>query len=252
MRGTLGRRFVVEARGAVVGGLMGLLVAASCGGGSPGAPGINRGAIVAYSDRYWSPYNSAFRSYSNDCANFVSQSWYARAEDGQLDPATGQVRSESGVLLDAWNQWIPEARNWTLAQGFVDYQNGPGVGHLVDIRMSSPGTEPNGGTWSKLLTNTTPALRGDAVAFRVGDAGSSTYWTHIALVVDYKFVGTHTDSNTGLQIAYDDEVDLINSHTRDRHREPWNTGFRADQLRLPSQTMYAHKHNWDAQIVALP
>lgn len=255
MRSTLLRRAALEARGAAVGALLGFIAFGCAMPGPAPRSGINRGAIIAYSDKYWSRYNTAFRNYApNDCANFVSQSWYARAEDGQLDPKTGFVRSESGIPPDPWSrdQWIPDARSWTLVQGFVDYQNGPGIGHLVNIRMNNPGVEPNGGTWSKLLTNTTPAVSGDAVAYRVGTAGTSTYWSHAALIVDTKYVGTHTDSNTGVRITYDSNVDLINSHTVNRHREPWNTGFRASQLIYDGETLLKHKHNWDAQIVALP
>ncbi len=254
MGSSLGSRAIVQVRDAVVGAVLGLLVAscATAGHPDPGIRGINRAAIIAYADRYWLRYNTAFRSYyPNDCTNFVSQAWYARSETGQIDPKTLQVISDSNVLLDVPNQWIPEATNWTLAQGFVDYQNGPGVGNLVNIPMNNPGRAPNGGVWSRLLTNDTPASGADVVVFRTGTAGTSTYWSHAALMVDSVQVGTHTDSVTGTRVTYDAWVDRIDSHTASRYREPWNIGFRVEQKTLDAQKLAAHKNNWDTQIVAL-
>lgn len=53
-------------------------VKASYGGSAPAAFAVySPGAAVSYAYRHWSSYNSSYRSYSNDCTNFISQAVYA-------------------------------------------------------------------------------------------------------------------------------------------------------------------------------
>lgn len=67
---------------------------------------INRSAIVSYAYKYWSTYNSAYRKFSSDCTNFVSQAVRA----GSWNFRTGWYRSDSAWWYDKYG-----IQSWTWA-----------------------------------------------------------------------------------------------------------------------------------------
>lgn len=72
--------------------------------------GYNYDAIANYAERYWSNYNPAYRSFSQDCTNFVSQAMYA----GGWSQVSGFYQSSSVWWYNSSNQsytWAG-AENW--------------------------------------------------------------------------------------------------------------------------------------------
>lgn len=74
-------------------------------------PGMNYGAMVNYALTYWSTYNTNYRSFNNDCTNFISQV----LRRGGWDYDNGWYRSNNNWWYNSWNQtysWAG-AENWS-------------------------------------------------------------------------------------------------------------------------------------------
>lgn len=74
-----------------------------------GKAGYNYTAMANYLEKYWSNYNSAYRSFTADCTNFASQALYA-----------GGWASVDGWYLNA-NYWWYNSSNQTRSWVNVDY-----------------------------------------------------------------------------------------------------------------------------------
>lgn len=73
--------------------------------------GLNYPAMVNYALQYWSSYNTSYRTFSNDCTNFISQV----LRRGGWDFDYGWYRSSNNWWYNSWNQtWTwAGAENWS-------------------------------------------------------------------------------------------------------------------------------------------
>ncbi|GAT88253.1 hypothetical protein CVCC1112_2912 [Paenarthrobacter nicotinovorans] len=93
--------------------------------------GYDYGAMIAYA-RYWVYHrNGAYRSFGNDCQNFVSQSLNA-----------GGWQHKDGWYLDDnnwWYNWANQTRSWINAQNFHNFAVGQGrVSYLSYLNDLGP------------------------------------------------------------------------------------------------------------------
>ncbi|MCL6614756.1 MAG: amidase domain-containing protein, partial [Firmicutes bacterium] len=175
---------------------------------SPGivsAPGgYDRRAAVAYANKYAglalgtdARYNPAYRDYTNaggDCTNFVSQV-LSDQEGGKLkqDYVWAYSRTRTGQGGGS--------RAWTQAPALVDYLLGRGRARLVGR-----------GTYLDLVRPDANFPYGAVGALEEGD------------VIGYEEKGRL--EHLAVMVGRDSRgYPLVNSHTADRYRVPWDLGW---------------------------
>lgn len=144
-------RLKAFARGIALGGLSAGVVTAALAAPASARP-LRRDVIVAYSEKYWNKrgLNGPYDYFSNNCTNFVSQSWLG------ADPALPlNQRQYGGPDLDT-SLWFPGKNAWSVAQAFVNYQNSTGPGYQKVVPFASGTTA----TWTRLTQNQTPGSLG--------------------------------------------------------------------------------------------
>ena len=173
--------------------------------GIASAPGgYDRRTAVAYADRYAglalgteARYNPAYRDYTNaggDCTNFVSQV-LADREGGKLKQDYVWTYFKTPVGQEGGS------RAWTQAPAFVDYLLGRGRARLVGR-----------GTYLDLVRPEEDRPRGALGALEEGD------------VIAYEEKGRL--EHLAVVTAWDSRgYPLVNSHTADRYRVPWDLGW---------------------------
>lgn len=75
---------------------------------------LNRTWIVSYAVKYWSNYNTAYRSFGNDCTNFASQAVYA----GGWPMVTGFYTLSSAWWYDPTWPYPGQSYTWAGAHNF--------------------------------------------------------------------------------------------------------------------------------------
>jgi hypothetical protein len=93
-------------------------------------PRLNRSKVVSYALSYVGKnrtgtvgYNGAYRAFSSDCTNFVSQALY----DGGWTQVTGFYTSSSAW----WYNWANQSRPWINAQQWAEFTQSRPRGYLV-------------------------------------------------------------------------------------------------------------------------
>lgn len=79
---------------------------------------INYSAMADYATRYVFNYNPAYRSFSADCTNFISQAMYA----GGWTMVYGFYTSNSAW----WYNWLNQSRTWAGAHNWYFFARGSG------------------------------------------------------------------------------------------------------------------------------
>ena len=78
-----------------------------------GMTSTNKSKVVAYANKYWDTYNSSYRSFTNDCTNFVSQ---AMREGGWAN--------DTGLWNDDHNWWynsLNQTHSWGGAENWYKF-----------------------------------------------------------------------------------------------------------------------------------
>lgn len=160
----------------------------------------NREAAVAYADRYCGPaagldshYNPRYRDYSclgGDCANFVSQVLSDPEGGGLATDWTWRYAGEKGT------------RAWTRAEDLVFYLLDSGRATLRGRGRYADLNDPAGGAVRSLEP-------GDIIGYEQGES-----IRHVSVLVGFDAAG----------------YPLVNSHTGDRYRVPWDLGWDASTV----------------------
>jgi hypothetical protein len=127
----------------------GAFLKASYGGSAPAAfATYSPGAAVNYAYSYWSNYNSSWRSYGNDCTNFISQAVY---QGGWPYDETG-----SRTASDTWYYGMftgTTSYSWAGAHNWYQFTNQSGRAFIAtyfsdmltgDILQADWGPTPDG------------------------------------------------------------------------------------------------------------
>jgi hypothetical protein len=91
--------------------------------------GYNYTAMVDYANRYWDYYNeSNYRTYSNDCTNFISQIMYA----GGWQFANTHLAQEDSRRWDyQWGGTWATSYTWAGAQNWYQFATGSGRTYIL-------------------------------------------------------------------------------------------------------------------------
>ncbi len=156
------------------------------------AAAYTRSTATAYAESWWSTYNTFWKRYDNDCANFVSQAIFA-----------------GGVPMDysQSNPWYAEygaghaySQSWRL----VSYNRG-----FILNDTHSGGDIVN--TYDGKMTAATSGVAGDIVYYDWrGDRNFETDPHESIIVV-----------TNGWATSYSDYGALVDAHTAARHKEYW-------------------------------
>ncbi|WP_246625264.1 amidase domain-containing protein [Fictibacillus nanhaiensis] len=82
---------------------------------SPNKGGYDRLAAVRYAERWWNTYNPAYKSFENDCTNYISQSVHA----GGIPMTPQSIKSKGWWMRN--NSW---SYSWSVANAFRWYLSG--------------------------------------------------------------------------------------------------------------------------------
>ncbi|WP_416149061.1 amidase domain-containing protein [Salipaludibacillus sp. HK11] len=142
--------------------------------------GYDRLEAIKYAERWWNDYNPAYKNFTDDCTNYISQCVKAGGA-----PMRGNPDRNIGWWYSG-NQW---SFSWTVAHSFRWYLSGSNKG-LRAIEVSSP----------KEL------LKGDVICYDFNGNGT---WQHTTIVVDkdsekMPLVNAHTTNSRMRYWMYED------------------------------------------------
>jgi hypothetical protein len=80
-----------------------------------GKGGYDRLAAVRYAERWWNSYNPSYKSFENDCTNYISQSIHA----GGIPMTVHSIKSKGWWMRN--NSW---SYSWAVANAFRWYLSG--------------------------------------------------------------------------------------------------------------------------------
>lgn len=144
----------------------------------------DRLAAVKYAERWWNSYNPAYRQFTDDCTNFISQCMYAGGA-----PMTGQPnRGKGWWYAGPHDQW---SYSWTVAHSLRWYLNGSNEG-LQAREVSSPNQ----------------LFLGDVICY---DFDGDGRWQHTTIVTakdeqNMPLVNAHTANSRMRYWAYEDST----------------------------------------------
>jgi hypothetical protein len=139
-----------------------------------------KAAAVAYANKYWRSYNTAYLASPNDCTNFVSQALYAGGWTMKGKDTTGANRKSNTVWWYTGTGTYPKSYSWADAQVWREFAHGQG--RVVSI-----------------ITNN--ARAGDVIQYDIGLNGMN----HTTIVTFY-------DTDT--------RQPLLTYHTSNTHNKP--------------------------------
>lgn len=142
----------------------------------------DRRAAVQYAERWWNDYNPAYKKFSVDCTNYVSQCLHAGGA-----PMWGYPKRERGW----WHQGSSWSYSWSVAHSLRWYLSG--------ARQGLKGKE---------VEKADDLYPGDVICY---DFEGDNRWNHTAIVVarDNKgmpLVNAHTDNSRHRYWSYEDSA----------------------------------------------
>ncbi len=158
----------------------------------------------------WSSNTSTLRNgdydkFSNDCANFVSQS--LRAGGMPNDTSGGNVWSYN-------SHWYGDTHttSWTVALDLVNYLKGSGRGTVDSLSHN-------------MTDRYTSARKGDVYAYEWGD--DDGHLDHVSLSSGWGDFADYYDSGKAknYRSVTGGLGDYMSQHTHDRDYAPWNWGY---------------------------
>lgn len=176
-------------------------------------------AASAYADTYaLLPNKSAYPFYSNDCANFVSQSLHAGGFSmvnygaNKTDDNNWWINTTTPILGPGYS---PHSNSWAVAADLYSF-----------LHLHSPGGHDEGTASGASTYPFTPdaMLSGDVVFY---DFGQGAGISHAAIQV-----GTGTDPSSGLY------GNLIDQHTNNRQHAFWSLQPYNDPTQISVTTIY--------------
>lgn len=144
----------------------------------------NRLEVVKYAERWWNSYNPAYRRFTDDCTNFISQCIRAGGA-----PMTGQPDRSRGWWYAGGNeQW---SYSWAVAHSFRWYLSGSNIG-LQAREVKTP----------------QELIRGDVICY---DFDGDGRWQHTTVVVakdvnNMPLVNAHTANSRMRYWSYEDST----------------------------------------------
>jgi len=156
-----------------------------------GAAAYSRSAVHSYADTWWNSHNPAWSDFTDDCANFVSQSVYAGGYQ--------MVTSGSNPWYGNYGYKNTYSQSWRLVQynrGFF-LNDSPG-GYVIN-------------TYYGVKKPSTSGVRGDIVYYAwYGDTTLASN-SHEA-IISVTSGTAHSTSDTGA---------LVDAHNNNRYHEYW-------------------------------
>lgn len=144
----------------------------------------DRLAVVRYAERWWNSHNPAYRQFTDDCTNFISQCIYAGGA-----PMTGQPNRGKGWWYAGRNdQW---SYSWTVAHSLRWYLNGS-----------------NEGLQGREVASADELFLGDIICY---DFDGDGRWQHTTVVTakdgkNMPLVNAHTANSRMRYWAYEDST----------------------------------------------
>ncbi|GGB55818.1 hypothetical protein F3157_15200 [Virgibacillus dakarensis] len=142
----------------------------------------DRLAAVKYAERWWNSYNPAFRTFTVDCTNYISQCLYAGGAPMRGAPDRG-------------NGWWYQNDNWSFSWA---------VAHSLRWYLSGS----TKGLKGKEMESAEELIPGDVICY---DFEGDDKWNHTTIVVakdayGMPLVNAHTDNSRNRYWSYEDST----------------------------------------------